>query len=175
MNTQTSQISLEAAWHALRPRQNWWNRIPGAVLAAMERHALYGQIAGHFVTGCLVNDLSEAVGRADIESLRALGDIVTWLVSNMPANAWGSIEKTHQWRREGGFVGRGLVKAALDAGATPAQVDMARAGCPVCHRPVFITGEQLVSDGCQHPEAVELVCELRNAVGTWPQKKETSC
>lgn len=53
--------------------------------------------AGDFVRAVLSNDLVEAVGRADAESMAALKAIVQYVYCELPSVCWGSPEKVKAW------------------------------------------------------------------------------
>lgn len=52
---------------------------------------------GDFLNACLENDLAEALGRADINARENLFDIVSYMYSEIPGEAWGSKEKVKLW------------------------------------------------------------------------------
>jgi hypothetical protein len=56
-----------------------------------------GILPGSFLQAVLANDLTQAVGRADPTSLRALPELLACLVQHAPAIAWGSAEAVLSW------------------------------------------------------------------------------
>jgi hypothetical protein len=48
---------------------------------------------GSFLTAVLSNDLFEAIGRADENSLASLKGIVGYIYNELPGDVWGSREK----------------------------------------------------------------------------------
>jgi hypothetical protein len=68
------------------------------VLANLNRWISHGVNPGHFLTAVLMNDLREAVVRADDDNLRALPEIVNWVRRNAPIGCWGSPQAVNRWR-----------------------------------------------------------------------------
>lgn len=66
-------------------------------LPALERYLQHGLQPGHFLRAVLANDLMEAVGRADAETLGELGALVSHIRWHVPADAWGSHEAVDAW------------------------------------------------------------------------------
>lgn len=79
--------------------------IPERVKRAIDNHVLHGHPCGGFVTSVLENNLTEAVGRADEESIVKLRDIVGYLYNCCPGPCWGSPAKVKAWRKTGGIPG----------------------------------------------------------------------
>jgi hypothetical protein len=52
---------------------------------------------GDFLQAVLVNDLKEAVGRADINNAAVLCHIVAYCYNCIPSASWGSEEKVRAW------------------------------------------------------------------------------
>lgn len=71
--------------------------LPLAVKEALDRYVADHSGAGHFVMAVLRNDLTDAVCRADSESLRGLRDIVHYVYNELPKDCWGSKEKVDAW------------------------------------------------------------------------------
>ena len=89
---------IEVNGHALR-----YEKLPERFQDSLERYLEYGIQPGHFLTAVLCNDLMNAIGRADDESLAALPAVCKWLYNEAPGNAFGSKEKVIDWcakRRE---------------------------------------------------------------------------
>ena len=70
---------------------------PGHILNAIADYASSRTLHGHFVTAVLANDLSQAVFRADKDSLAGLADIVRYVHWEIPDKCHGSIEKVEAW------------------------------------------------------------------------------
>jgi hypothetical protein len=52
---------------------------------------------GHFLTAVLSNDLCNAVGHGDPESIATLAQLVRWLYNEAPGPCWGSPEAVREW------------------------------------------------------------------------------
>ena len=70
---------------------------PVHILNAIADHATNRTVHGHFVTAVLENDLTEAVFRADNNSLAGLADIVRYVHWEIPHNSHGSKSKVTAW------------------------------------------------------------------------------
>ncbi len=68
--------------------------------ASILRHVEHGIEPGGFIEAVLENDLKEALGRGDLESLANLFAIVSFCYNDIPAGAWGSPKKVQAWRRQ---------------------------------------------------------------------------
>ena len=79
--------------------------IPERVKRAIDLHAREGRPCGHFVTAVLENNLRNAIGHADPDSLAALSEIVQYAHFEIPGNCWGSAEAVRHWRSIGGLEG----------------------------------------------------------------------
>lgn len=71
--------------------------MPIALAESLERYINERVETGGFLSAVLENNLREAVIRADLESARALPEIVKWLVYNAPWNCWGSVDRVQMW------------------------------------------------------------------------------
>ena len=71
--------------------------IPDRMGEPLERWVKHRERPGHFLSAVLANDLSNAVGYADAENLRALASYVGWLYNEAPGACWGSAEKVAAW------------------------------------------------------------------------------
>ena len=78
----------------LDPRN--YKYIPDNILAGLERYAA-GSPVGDFLTAVFSNLLTEAVGRADAHSMRALPAIVCYVYNEMPPNCHGSRAVHDAW------------------------------------------------------------------------------
>ncbi len=82
--------------------------IPLYTTDALQDYIDTGNEHGGFVMSVLENDLRGAIGRADMQNLAALKDIIMWLSTHAPSPCWGSPEKVKAWmeqkriEREGG-------------------------------------------------------------------------
>jgi hypothetical protein len=67
--------------------------IPPHLLQGINDYVHYGYETGGFLRACLENNLTEAVGRADPESLEVLRPIVMYLYNAVPFKIRGDKEK----------------------------------------------------------------------------------
>lgn len=81
-------------FRGFRVRPNMVDALKGY---AEERHPV-----GHFLTAVLVNDLSEAVARADEDNLANLPAFIGYLYNEAPSPCWGSEEKVKKWLEKEG-------------------------------------------------------------------------
>ncbi len=72
--------------------------IPPLVREALDKHAKEHRSTGGFVTAVLENNLMEAVGQADHNSLAALPSIVAYVYNEIPGACHGSPAKVKAWR-----------------------------------------------------------------------------
>ena len=72
-------------------------KAPLPILEAIADYATNRTVHGYFVSAVLENDLSEAVFRADKDSLRGLADIVRYVHWEIPDNSHGSRQKVNAW------------------------------------------------------------------------------
>ena len=61
------------------------------------RYLLHGIEPGSFLLAVLINDLREAVARADRANQAALANHVRFLYNHAPGNCWGSPERVREW------------------------------------------------------------------------------
>jgi len=71
--------------------------VPEHLRAGLVRYVADGILPGSFLQAVLVNDLTQAVLRADPSSLAGLSALVTLLVDHVPAVAWGSRTAVLAW------------------------------------------------------------------------------
>lgn len=71
--------------------------IPVAIREGIERYINERIPTGSFLAAVLENNLREAVQRADLESARALPEIVKWLCYNAPWSCWGTPDRVQMW------------------------------------------------------------------------------
>jgi hypothetical protein len=76
-----------------------YNTIPPLVRAALHKHAHDHQHTGDFVTAVLENNLMEAIGQADANSLAAMRSILSYVYNELPSNCHGSPAKVKAWRK----------------------------------------------------------------------------
>lgn len=77
---------------------NWgYSQVPDHTREALENYLIRGYPPGSFLKAVLCNDLVGATGRADATNLQHLKSIVTWIVNNVPINAWQSEERVYNW------------------------------------------------------------------------------
>jgi len=74
--------------------------IPLPILEGLRHYATHHVPVGHFLEAVLSNDLTNACGRADEHSARALVQIVRYTYNCVPSRAWGSPEKVAKWLKE---------------------------------------------------------------------------
>ena len=73
---------------------------PIHILDAITDYANNHTPHSHFVTAVLENKLSEAIFRADPNSLAGLKDIVLFVHWEIPHSSHGSVEKVNAWLEE---------------------------------------------------------------------------
>ena len=72
------------------------SHLPATLQQGLLRYLDHGIEPGHFLTAVITNNLFEAVGRADNQSLVALPDIVKFIT---PHSCWGSKEKMAKYQK----------------------------------------------------------------------------
>lgn len=72
-------------------------QLPAAILEGLRGYGHHGYPVGHFLTAVLANDLMQAVGRADPESLLALKPICQFVYNCLPSGSHGSVETVRDW------------------------------------------------------------------------------
>lgn len=78
-----------------------YDKLPNPDLVdGLRRYIEEGIIPGHFLTACLENDLSDAIGRADAYNLSLLPNIVRWLYNEAPGDCWGSPVRVLAWHEK---------------------------------------------------------------------------
>lgn len=98
----------QAAFNAqlTRIRGDWIaNGLPDHMWGGMKRYLLHGIEPGDFMGSVIRNDLSGAVGRADIHNIHLLPNYVRFLYNGVPGGCWGSPERYTDWIEGGGFMG----------------------------------------------------------------------
>lgn len=90
MNCEITIEEAKARYHA----------IPELILKGLYQYAEHRTPTGGFLRAVLTNDLAEAVGRADQDSLRALQMIVQFMYNEMPSPCWGSKEAVTNWLKK---------------------------------------------------------------------------
>lgn len=71
--------------------------VPEHLREGLVRYLVHRIKPGHFLTAVLENDLHEATGRGDIESLAGLLAIGVFLENYAPRDAWGSPKHVDRW------------------------------------------------------------------------------
>ena len=74
-----------------------WPDVPEHLRAGLVAYVKHGQPTGDFLRAVLVNDLSEALARADGVSTLALQSIAGWIYNEAPSPCWGSEEEVAAW------------------------------------------------------------------------------
>ncbi len=67
------------------------------IKASLDRYAHDHVPTGGFLRAVLANNLMEAFGRADVENLRDLHEIVLYVHWEIPGNCHGSYEIVKEW------------------------------------------------------------------------------
>ena len=67
--------------------------IPARIREGLDRYACYGVQTGDFLQAVLSNNLMEAIGRADVDSLAAIQPICKYVHNALPGVCHGSPEK----------------------------------------------------------------------------------
>lgn len=77
--------------------RNQMQFMPSHTLEALNLYLDLGIVPGSFLKAVLCNDLMEAYRCADDINIANMYAIVRHMYSNVPANAWGSMEKVHAY------------------------------------------------------------------------------
>lgn len=72
-------------------------QIPEHLMKGMVDFVMRGRVPGDFLTAVIENNLSGAIGRADLQSLSCIKVIVRWFYNIAPGDCWGSPEKLSDW------------------------------------------------------------------------------
>ena len=75
------------------------SHLPATLQQGLLRYLDHGIEPGHFLTAVLTNDLFEAIGRADNQSLQVLPDICKFIYNHTPHCCWGSKEKVAKYKK----------------------------------------------------------------------------
>jgi hypothetical protein len=67
------------------------------MLGVIQRYVLHRVRPGSFLTAIITNDLQEAVGHADDETLSNIPAFVAYFYNEAPQACWGSQEKMDRW------------------------------------------------------------------------------
>jgi len=79
------------------------NGVPEHLVGGLTRYVIMGINPGDFLTAVLSNDLMEAFGRADRNSLAGLEGLMKFIYNYVPSACHGSKEKVSAWKG-GGYV-----------------------------------------------------------------------
>lgn len=71
--------------------------VPDHLRGGLLLYLQHGILPGSFLQAVLINDLAQAVLRADPEALFGLRAVVEFLLWNTPADSWGSRERVLAW------------------------------------------------------------------------------
>jgi hypothetical protein len=74
-----------------------FERIPENLRGGLRRYLDAHIQPGHFLTAVLVNDLREAMGRADAVTRTGIFDVVSYLHNFAPSIAWGDAAAVKRW------------------------------------------------------------------------------
>jgi hypothetical protein len=69
------------------------DNLRGGLVLYLER----GILPGDFLTACLENNLSEAMGKASTRSWDYIYNVINFLYNYAPIACWGSQEKVDKW------------------------------------------------------------------------------
>ncbi len=75
--------------------------IPENIQGGLDRYQHHHIKTGGFLEAVLSDDIEDAKGRADSNSLRALEDIRQYVRDELPPESWGSREKVKAWIKGG--------------------------------------------------------------------------
>lgn len=83
-----------------------WDLVPSHLREGLGAHIETGREVGGFLRAVLINDLMQAVSKADDVSLAHLAGIVKFLYNYAPSKAFGSPAAVKAWRKSGGLAGK---------------------------------------------------------------------
>lgn len=73
-----------------------------ATIDTLIRYVVKGIPPGGFMSAVLANDLFDAVGRADTDSMFELSAIVKMIWNDCPGSCWGDRDAVREWISNGG-------------------------------------------------------------------------
>ena len=79
-----------------------YEKLPEHMQNAMRLYIEHGVFVGDFLRLIICNDFVHAAGYGDWENQRSLFNYCSFLVNDMPMQAWGSVEKYNAWVAQGG-------------------------------------------------------------------------
>lgn len=71
--------------------------IPKRFKDGIDRYVQHGISTGSFLQAVLENDLKNTIGRADVEALEYLKDIVQYCYNDIPSDCWGNKDNVKDW------------------------------------------------------------------------------
>ncbi len=77
---------------------NDYDSIPKYMKESIEMYINKGIQPGQFLQAVICNDLKEAIGRADKESINLLPTYVSFFYNEAPSCCWGSKENFKNWK-----------------------------------------------------------------------------
>lgn len=77
-----------------------YSKLPEPLRKGTKLYIEKGVKPGSFLTAVICNDLKEAVGQADDESLKHLRQILSFFYWEVPGSIWGSPGKMECWMKE---------------------------------------------------------------------------
>lgn len=77
-----------------------YDLLPKHMVMAIELYVEKGHGLGHFLHALFANDLFEAVGRADEDTLRLLSTYCSYVWNKCPSGCHGSYEIVKEWRKK---------------------------------------------------------------------------
>lgn len=97
----------------MKPDQMW---CPEHIRESVLAYVNDGREPGGFLRAVMENDLVEAIRRADETNLALIPHIVAWMMTSIPAHAWGSRQNVerHLARKE-----RARAKARISGSVQP--------------------------------------------------------
>ena len=76
------------------------DKVPSHLLEALVHWGKQECITGDFLGAVLSNDLMEAIGRADANSMASLKHIAMFIYNELPRDCHGSKETVKHWQKE---------------------------------------------------------------------------
>lgn len=67
------------------------------IKGSLSRYVEFGIEPGSFLMAVLTNDLVGAVGRADVENIKRIPEIVRYVYNHLPSGCWGSNEIVEEY------------------------------------------------------------------------------
>ena len=71
--------------------------IPERMMGGIKRYIENGIVPGNFLKAVIQNNLSEAIGQADVENLKNIPAYIGYFYNETPLSCWGSKKKMEKW------------------------------------------------------------------------------